>query len=139
MIVINISWYISPRCPSSSISAFFKEERRSAFVSRMESATLGALQEARERSWRLLEHDARPCQEQCQRRVLRQGVETLWDSGLLSLGNSDALALTALQGAVAACLPKLPEQAAAELAGEALVRFQHPSEEASTTVAAAWP
>ena len=40
-------------------------------------------------------------------------------AGLLSLGNSDALALTALQGAISSCFAKLPEQQAAELAGEA--------------------
>jgi len=34
------------------------------------------------------------------------------------LGNSDALALTALQGAISSCFAKLPEQQAAELAGE---------------------
>ena len=85
----------------------------------MESAVKGAVSEARKRSWHILEHDARPCQQQCHFTVLRHSVETLWDSGLLSMGNSDALALTALEGAVSACLPNLPEEAAAELAGEA--------------------
>lgn len=101
------------------------DPKRSAFVDRMSHAVNDAIDETRKRSWQILEHDARPCQRQCHDAVLKHTVETLWDSGLLSLGNSDALALTALQGAISSCFAKLPEQQAAELAGEALVRFQH--------------
>lgn len=102
------------------------DPQRDVFVARITSAVNEALEEARRRSWKILEHDARPCQRSCHESVLKHTVETLWDSGLLSLGNSDALALTALQGAISSCFAKLPEQEAAELAGEALVRFQHP-------------
>eukprot|EP00435_Cladocopium_sp_Y103_P046140 s763_g13.t1 len=102
------------------------DAQRDVFVDRMTKAVNEAVEEARRRSWQILEHDARPCQRSCHDSVLKHTVETLWDSGLLSLGNSDALALTALQGAISSCFAKLPEQEAAELAGEALVRFQHP-------------
>lgn len=103
-----------------------KDAQRDVFVERITTAVNEAVEEARRRSWQILEHDARPCQRSCHESVLKHTVETLWDSGLLSLGNSDALALTALQGAISSCFAKLPEQEAAELAGEALVRFQHP-------------
>lgn len=108
------------------LSPGLDEEQRSSFIERMRAAVKEAISEARKRSWHILEHDARPCQHHCHEQVLKHTVETLWDSGILSLGNSDALALTALQGAVSSCLTNLPEQVAAELAGEALVRFQHP-------------
>jgi len=100
--------------------------RRTEFVNRMETAVQGAVTEARSRSWKTLMYDARPCQHGCHDAVLRVAVETLWDSGILSLGNSDALALTVLQGALASCFPNLTEKSGAELAGEALLRFQNP-------------
>ena len=51
-------------------------------------------------------------------KIFRKILAKKRQPGLLSLGNSDALALTALQGAISSCFAKLPEQQAAELAGE---------------------
>lgn len=53
-------------------------------------------------------------------KIFRKILAKKRQPGLLSLGNSDALALTALQGAISSCFAKLPEQQAAELAGEAM-------------------
>eukprot|EP00439_Symbiodinium_sp_Y106_P038997 s1302_g4.t1 len=104
--------------------------RRTEFVNRMETAAfIRVLKRGFRGSWKTLMYDARPCQHGCHDAVLRVAVETLWDSGILSLGNSDALALTVLQGALASCFPNLTEKSGAELAGEALLRFQNPGAE----------
>eukprot|EP00931_Biecheleriopsis_adriatica_P108484 TRINITY_DN82807_c0_g1_i1.p1 TRINITY_DN82807_c0_g1~~TRINITY_DN82807_c0_g1_i1.p1 ORF type:complete len:377 (+),score=67.84 TRINITY_DN82807_c0_g1_i1:54-1133(+) len=107
-----------------------EEEKRSRFIQGMEEAVEGSVSEARQRtSWNLMEQGARPCQLTCRRAVVRQALETLWDSGVLSHGNGDMLALRSIQGAVSACLPNLPRKSSEELAGEALLRFQRPSED----------
>jgi len=123
----------APRSLQSDVEPCLEESadggKRQDFVKRMEKAVQDAVMEVRSRSWRALMHDARPCQRGCHDEVLRASVETLWDSGILSLGNSDALTHTALQGALASCFPNLDEASGSELAGEALVRFQRPPHE----------
>ncbi|CAE8649428.1 unnamed protein product, partial [Polarella glacialis] len=106
-----------------------EDDDREQFLVRLEQAVDSAVSEAQSRSWSLSEHASRPCQRHCRRAVVRQAAETVWDTGLLSRGNADVLTMTALEGALSACLPALPSGSAEGLAGQALINLQnsHPS------------
>eukprot|EP00933_Yihiella_yeosuensis_P043925 TRINITY_DN38963_c0_g1_i1.p1 TRINITY_DN38963_c0_g1~~TRINITY_DN38963_c0_g1_i1.p1 ORF type:complete len:417 (+),score=82.58 TRINITY_DN38963_c0_g1_i1:86-1336(+) len=101
-----------------------QDRNRMQFLLKMELSVDNAVNMVQERSWTMMEQASRPCQKICRRAVVRQVVETLYDTGLLSRGNSDALTLEALQGALGACLPNLPEGAGQGLATEALMQFE---------------
>lgn len=110
-----------------------EETPRQQFVLDMELAVDKAVAEAEERSWTLMEAAARPCQKLCRRAVVKLVADNLWDTGTLARGNSDELAQTALQGALAACLPNLPEGAAEKLAGESLISLLQPKGEKASS------